>query len=124
MKMVDEIVREEFKRNYEEYRLRNPKTSQSLKGKVSIYIYYYYFAVSRFFQSHNDELDDSESPSSSSNEEEFADKLDRYISSGRIKGVKDPIRWWHENQASYPRLSRMAKDYLTIPGQYSLFSLI
>jgi hypothetical protein len=36
VKTVDEIVREEFKRNYEEYRLRDPKTSQSLGGKVSI----------------------------------------------------------------------------------------
>ena len=46
------------------------------------------------------------------------DELDHYLSSGHIKGVDDPIKWWHDNQGSYPHLSRMARDYLTIPGQY------
>ena len=46
------------------------------------------------------------------------DELDHYLSSGRIKGVDDPIKWWHDNQGSYPHLSQMARDYLTIPGQY------
>lgn len=28
----------------------------------------------------------------------------------------DALRWWHDRQATYPRLFRMARDYLTIPG--------
>lgn len=30
----------------------------------------------------------------------------------------DPIKWWHEKRVKYPRVSRMALDYLTIPGTY------
>ena len=43
-------------------------------------------------------------------------ELDRYLSTG-VKHVTDPIAWWHERHESYPRLSRMALDYLTIPGE-------
>ena len=81
------------------------------------------FCCSKVFQSQNDDSDDSESSSSSSDEDEFADELDCYLSSGHIKGVTDPIKWWHENQASYSRLSRMAKDFLMIPGKHFIFSL-
>lgn len=93
--------------------------SQKSKRKVSIHRFFTPFVVSSVFQSQNNSSSESESSSSSSNEEDFADELDRYLSSGCIKGVDDLLRWWHENQASYPHLSHMAKDYLTIPGQYS-----
>ena len=117
IKTAEDIVREEFRRNYEEYIPRKlAKASQPSKKKVSIHIVIILFFVSRSFQSRNDDTDDSESSSSSSEEEEFVEELDRYLSSGRIKGVKDPLKWWHDNQGSYLRLSRMAKDYLSIPG--------
>ena len=29
--------------------------------------------------------------------------------------------WWYERKHIYPRLSRMAMDYLSIPGKHSLF---
>lgn len=77
-----------------------------------------FFIVSTVFQARSNDSDESDRASSSSDEEEFADELDRYLSSGRIKAVDDPLKWWHENQGSYPRLSRMAKDFLTIPGQF------
>ena len=116
-------MREEFKRNYEEYHPRKPKKSQLAKKKVRIHRFFIFILLLKVFQSQNDDSDDSESSSSSSDEEEFADELERYLSSGRIKGVTDPIKWWHENQGSYPRLSRMAKDFLTIPGKDYIFSL-
>ena len=97
---MEEIVQGE----YEEYVVRKPKPSQSINRKVSIHISSILFIVSRVFQSRNDDSGDSDSSSSSSDDEEFADELDRYLSSGRIKRVKDPIGWWHKNQASYPRL--------------------
>ena len=74
------------------------------------------FIISSVFQDLDDYDGTSDSSSSSSNDEDCADELDRYLSAGCIKGVEDPLKWWYENQASYPRLSRMAKDYLTIPG--------
>ena len=118
---MEEILQEEFKRNYEEYLPRKTKASgpQTSKKAVRI-IYSNLFCLFKSFQSRNNDSNDPESSSSSSDEEEFADELDRYLTSGRIKGVDDPIQWWHENQVSYPHLSRMAKDYLTIPGRYSL----
>jgi hypothetical protein len=42
--------------------------------------------------------------------------LDRYLSTPRVKKIKDPLKWWHENQHVYPRLFRMARDYLNVPG--------
>ena len=34
-----------------------------------------------------------------------------------VKHVKDPIEWWYDHCATYPQLSHMAIDYLTIPGK-------
>ena len=31
--------------------------------------------------------------------------------------VDDALTWWHERQHVYPGLSRMARDYLSIPGE-------
>ena len=44
-------------------------------------------------------------------------ELDHYLKSARVKDVNDPLQWWHDNRGSYPRLSRMARDFLTIPGE-------
>jgi len=42
-------------------------------------------------------------------------ELDMYLSTG-VKNISDALAWWHEHRAMYPWLSRMAMDYLTIPG--------
>ena len=42
-------------------------------------------------------------------------ELDQYLSS-EIEHVSDPLAWWYEHRNAYPRLSRMALNYLTIPG--------
>ncbi len=42
-------------------------------------------------------------------------ELDRYLNSA-IVNVEDAITWWKDNQDTYPRLSQMAIDHLTIPG--------
>lgn len=55
-------------------------------------------------------------PSSSSD-----DELQHYLAMD-IEDVKDPIMWWYERRTTYPRLSRMARDYLAIPGEYPAFS--
>jgi hypothetical protein len=33
-----------------------------------------------------------------------------------VEKVKDPLQWWYQNRRDYPTLSRMALDYLSIPG--------
>ena len=32
--------------------------------------------------------------------------------------VKDPLKWWSDNRGSFPCLSRMARDFLTIPSEF------
>ena len=34
-----------------------------------------------------------------------------------VKNIKDPLKWWVANCHVYPNLSRMALDYLSIPGK-------
>lgn len=43
------------------------------------------------------------------------DEFERYLSMP-TEAVDNPIKWWYERQDMYPRLSRMALDYLAIPG--------
>ena len=45
-----------------------------------------------------------------------SNELKRYLDN-EPEDIKDPIMWWYERQASYPPLSRMALDYLAIPGK-------
>ena len=52
---------------------------------------------------------------------ELQDELAIYLSTPRDLNVKDGLRWWYERKHLYPRLHRMALDYLSIPGKLSLF---
>jgi hypothetical protein len=47
------------------------------------------------------------------------DELTRYLASP-TEATSDPLLWWIEKRAVYPRLSRMALNYLSIPGQLYL----
>ena len=47
---------------------------------------------------------------------EQRDDLDCYLSTDPEQ-VPDVIAWWHERQAMFPCLSRMALDYLSIPSK-------
>jgi hypothetical protein len=44
------------------------------------------------------------------------DELAMYLSTGRDLRIVDGLRWWYEHKHLYPHLSRMAIDYLSIPG--------
>lgn len=37
--------------------------------------------------------------------------------------VYDVIAWWYEKRTTYPCLSQMALDYLTLPGKFLIISL-
>ena len=43
-------------------------------------------------------------------------ELERYLSID-TEHVKDALLWWFEHKHVYPQLSRMALDYLSIPGE-------
>jgi hypothetical protein len=49
--------------------------------------------------------------------EDLRDELDKYLSTDP-EHVKDAVKWWFDRRTIYPRLSRMAMDYLTIPRKY------
>jgi len=42
-------------------------------------------------------------------------ELERYLSADP-EYAPDVLAWWHERRSTYPRLSRMAMDYLSIPA--------
>ncbi|GLB35657.1 hypothetical protein LshimejAT787_0212220 [Lyophyllum shimeji] len=96
IKDAEKITRDEFERNYpldiEEVELR-PKEPQRTSGNMF------------------DNLAALAPPKPA----ELRDELDRYLSTD-VEAVEDVISWWTERQAMYPRLSRMALDYLTIPA--------
>ena len=48
------------------------------------------------------------------------DELQCYLST-YVEDMKDALMWWSERCAMFPRLSRMACDYLVIPGEYLVF---
>jgi hypothetical protein len=43
-------------------------------------------------------------------------ELEDYLSSSVARFNELPLKWWKQNEKSYPNLSKMAKDYLAIPG--------
>jgi len=45
------------------------------------------------------------------------DEFESYLSTNRDLQVDDGLVWWHERKHIYPRLYRMAMDYLSIPGK-------
>jgi hypothetical protein len=44
-------------------------------------------------------------------QEELRNDLDRYLAAD-VEDVRDPLGWWNGKKATYPKLSRMALDYL------------
>ena len=46
---------------------------------------------------------------------DLGDEVERYLAAP-LETPADPLVWWHERRTLYPNLSRMALDYLTIPG--------
>jgi hypothetical protein len=41
-------------------------------------------------------------------------ELDDYLKLP-VESVQDPLKWWHAHRRSYPNLSRMVLDYMSIP---------
>jgi hAT family C-terminal dimerisation region len=49
--------------------------------------------------------------------DDLRDELDKYLLMD-CENVLNPLLWWFEHKSIYPHLSRMALDYLSIPGEY------
>lgn len=65
-----------------------------------------------------DIADDLASETSEESATALEQELNLYLGTKPEKNTADAIRWWIEKRQTYPRLSRMAIDYLTIPGEY------
>lgn len=48
-------------------------------------------------------------------DDELKDELARYLSTDP-EYTDDVLMWWHDHEHQYPKLSRMALDFLSIPG--------
>lgn len=48
--------------------------------------------------------------------EDERDELDTYFDAPRVPRDADPVQWWYARKAEYPRLYRLARDILSIPG--------
>jgi hypothetical protein len=48
-----------------------------------------------------------------------AQELTGYLSAPVDPAVRDPLKWWWDHRYEYPHLSRMARDYLSIPGEFT-----
>jgi hypothetical protein len=44
------------------------------------------------------------------------EEVDAYFAEPLVIKVIDPLAWWKAKESIYPRLARLAKDYLAIPG--------
>ena len=75
---------------------------------------HYYILFIDFLQMQNifDNLPTLSAPKA----KELRDELTRYLSMDPEQ-VDNVLLWWHERKIMYPQLSRMALDYLTIPGE-------
>ena len=49
---------------------------------------------------------------------QLRDEITRYLSTDPEQ-VENVLIWWCERKSMFPRLSRMALNYLTIPGNHS-----
>lgn len=52
---------------------------------------------------------------------ELDDELTCYLAAPTEKTL-NPLKWWTDNKAIYPCLSKMALSYLSIPGESSIKS--
>jgi hypothetical protein len=56
-----------------------------------------------------------------SDDEGDMDELDIYFDAPRIPFQADPVQWWYARKAEYPRLYRLARDIMSIPGTLHSF---
>lgn len=70
-----------------------------------------------------DESESSADSDSALEDEDLANELDNYLRQ-KTEKTKQPIRWWIERRSMFPHLSRMAIDYLSIPGTFSRCSQV
>jgi hypothetical protein len=117
---AEQIVRAEFKRSYEKHEdcedCEEGRSSDEEGVNTQVR---YFFVMSRHdftiyagvIKHLRQHISTKEAKRS-----ELRDELDTYLSSDP-EYVDDVLVWWSERRRTFPRLSRMALDYLTLPGK-------
>ena len=118
-----ELVRDAFELSYKQEDARDqdePPVAKSITGtKVRTrWCEVIPCVTGRFQSSAPPNMFDSLPSLSAPKRYELRDELGRYLSTDP-EAVNDVLMWWHGRRAMYPYLSRMALDYLTIPGMFS-----
>ena len=54
---------------------------------------------------------------------DLGSELNRYLTTD-VEHVTDAITWWYERRNTYPHLSSMALDYLSIPGAVFILTIV
>jgi hypothetical protein len=124
IKTAEELVREEFKDHYagpDNSDEDAPVDSDAMVPSKKVHSSLLSFApnpltIAQPSQNMFDTL--IAKPTISGDEDEFTDYLQT-----KTEQVDNPIAWWIGQRGQYPRLSRMAIDYLTIPGIFPLPTL-
>ena len=100
--MVEEIVKDEFKNNYASYTVHKQSDGARSSKKKVCYCFCNIYPFADLLQ-HTVNSSDSEgslskdSSDSNSDDEGFMNKLECYLSTGQIKDITDPLKWWHDN---------------------------
>jgi hypothetical protein len=122
-KTAVEIVREEFERVYADILDSEDDDSQPVCLLFSSFLYFFHTFFQEASEINSDNIFDSLPTLSTPKKTALADELTRYLAAP-TEAASDPLAWWIERQAVYPRLSRMARDYFCIPGTQLIYHMI
>ena len=112
---AEEILRTEFRRGYAGIQVND---DTALAVRLFFLLSFLFFDLSPLqddFDPTFDNIFDALPTVSRSKKVGLADEIARYLSAP-TEATLDPLVWWTERKDIYPRLSRMALDYLSIPG--------
>jgi hypothetical protein len=117
---AEEIVRNEFELSYATSPIIHEESepSQVLRKPQKVWVQFYLIINTWINEIQNmfDNLPTLAAPRAAN----LRDELARYLSTDPEQ-VKDVLHWWTERKVTYPRLSQMALDYLSIPGNCFFF---
>jgi hypothetical protein len=115
---AEEIVRDEFEKNYAVSPVVHEKSNstEASRDPQKVWFNLIVNACTDKTQNMFDNLPALAAPRLA----DLRDELARYLSTDP-KQVKDVLQWWTERKATFPCLSRMALDYLSILGNVPLF---
>ncbi len=60
--------------------------------------------------------DMSEAPASLTPQDKISKEIDSYLKVAKIDAEEDPLKWWYNNESTYPLLAKLSRKYLCIPA--------